>query len=221
MKDGAPEWYRQLLARQRAEEEDEHWNAYLAEEWRPAAGFISMSESAGFEDDVRTALRAAYVANEPWLLSEKPPGMDELGEKMRAAAGPAYDTAGPEHPIRGYCFWIKLKPRDAVLWLLSKPPYKHLVPAGLARVVLGDANIQPDVTVTAAPTAMPERRRGPKPRISNRVLLAMRLMPFDKLKAMDEEDMQATFGASRNTCRKARNTRESELRTPAGNSAKI
>ena len=192
MRDGAPKWFAQWLAQQVIEKQDDDLNAYLTEEWELAAEFISavdfsfMSlglESGPFLDDVRSALITAYEANEPWLRSRAPPGMP-FGH-----------------------FWLDLKRRAAARWLLSNPMYQHLVPPEWARVVLKDGKPEPEERVTNWKAE--GRPRGPKPKTRERVIEEMRRMASDKigqveLSAMKQEQMRVTFGASRETCQRAR-----------------
>jgi hypothetical protein len=154
-----------------------------------------LAEISRFEDDLRAAIEMACASGEPWVRND-PPQWDP-------SQWPAF--------FRDNLF-LDLDPRAAARWLLSNPMYKHLIHPDWARVVLRDANIQPDVTVTAAPTVKPKRRRGPKPNERNRVLLAMRSMPISVLLATPEKEMAGTFGASRYVCREARNIVESESR---------
>ncbi|MBJ7410853.1 MAG: hypothetical protein JHD15_10910 [Phenylobacterium sp.] len=56
------------------------------------------------------------------------------------------------------------------------------------------------------------RRRGPKPSVLPRVVAAMKVLDFAALEAMKEEEMVATFGAGRTTCRAARDKLRAELR---------
>ena len=55
-----------------------------------------------------------------------------------------------------------------------------------------------------APSASLPRRRGPVAETRKRIVAEMKLIPINELQMMKEEAMASTFGASRDTCRKAR-----------------
>jgi len=95
----------------------------------------------------------------------------------------------------------KLRPRDAAQWLLSMPKREHLVPVGL-RAFLEDS--QTSATADPAPiVAAKSRRKGKRPK-SDAIIARMRTMDPDKLTELREKQLAAEFGASRDTCRKAR-----------------
>lgn len=203
---GMPKWFVQWRAQQEEDaalaESDARWEDFLSERmnvgrfirclaiFRP---FGSLTEYNCAEDDIRSGIMAAYAAREPWLrLDGQPPWVPTQGNA-----------------------WLNLDPRAAALWLLSKPMYRHFVPIGLARVVLRDAReaTPEERTASEKPTG---RTRGPKPKKRERVAEAMRGMTRDKigpeeLRVMKQERMRVVFGASRETCVKAREVVLSEV----------
>lgn len=56
-----------------------------------------------------------------------------------------------------------------------------------------------------------KRKRGPKPKVFDKVLAEMREVGFGTVKDWTEVAMEAQFNASRDVCRKARDRLESEL----------
>lgn len=72
--------------------------------------------------------------------------------------------------------------------------------------------VQGDPQHAARRVSVGGRSRGPKPSVLPRVVAAMRAIDFATLEAMKEEEMAATFGACRTTCRAARDKLRAELR---------
>jgi hypothetical protein len=171
--------------------EDEFWNDFLSEWMEAATGFVStlencrpLSESLYGEDNVMSAIEMAYADNEQWFRLNKPPGasIDFL--------------------------WLKLDPRAAARWLLSKPLRRHLVPPGLA-ACLGEARAPPEesasTVVRGEKPAKRPRKFGREPKLRDRLVHEMRKMDPRRLSEMLEKEMAAKFHASRFTCRNARN----------------
>jgi hypothetical protein len=129
-------------------DEEEFWNDFLSESME-ALDFIEtlahcLPLTHGDENLWSAIEKSARFDNVSWLRLDKPPGaqIDIL--------------------------WLRLDPRAAATWLLTKPLRRHLVPAGLARVVLGDGKPTPEPARNEKPAGC-KRRCGPKPRKRDRV----------------------------------------------------
>jgi hypothetical protein len=161
------------------------WDAALAKRM-PAADFAHLLKSfcltpalnspaeQSFDLSIEHALSLGFQANEPWAS---------------------------HHLDR-----TLVKPRETALWLLSMPSERGLVPDEL-REFLETAKSRSDPPRQKAriPLADRARSRGPRPRQLPRVVNEMRASDqLSRLDAMTEEEMAASFKASRDTCRRAR-----------------
>jgi hypothetical protein len=213
-----PKWFAQRLAERANEEEDASYYFLLSSEWMSVPHFITdakghfwdrfidaesfLNEDLRFEDEMRGAFETAYAASEPWVrLHAPPPWLPHPG------------------PIPN---WLHLHPRAAVLWLLSKPMYRRLVPTTWARVVLRNAKATLEEKTSGKPAL---RARGPRPELSARVKQEMRAMEEvvpGRLGNMQGKEMTEIFRASRTMCRELRKRVLSESRCGGvSNSAKI
>lgn len=107
-------------------------------------------------------------------------------------------ATGRRYPI-GAEFWLS---RDGGKALSTgrAPPKAHYRPSG--DLLIAEPPAASRRTVARGPAA---KTRGPKPVKRESVIRAMRAMPPSELDEMKEVAMEATFGASRETCRNARN----------------
>jgi hypothetical protein len=108
-----------------------------------------------------------------------------------------------------------IDPREAVRRLLSTPRRRSLIPVELAQHI--ESPVPEPSSQAAAPgdeastgsvsrKAPTARSRGPRPRQLPRIVNEMRASDqLSRLHAMTEEEMAASFNASRDTCRRARN----------------
>lgn len=70
--------------------------------------------------------------------------------------------------------------------------------------ISGDQNSAPIAAANTDDQTIVQAKRGPKPQVMPRVISEMEKLAPAELERMPEEAMAATFGASRDTCRRAR-----------------
>jgi hypothetical protein len=86
--------------------------------------------------------------------------------------------------------------------------FEKLLPTGAAPAAqISGRHSKP---INSAPASI-SRRRGPAPETRERIVAEMKQMPATELRAMKEVAMEIHFGASRDTCRKAREEVLSEI----------
>lgn len=95
-------------------------------------------------------------------------------------------------------------PRPATEWPLSMPTERPLVPEELRDFLEGRA---PDTL----PAKTPKRKIGRPARQMPRVMAEMRRLDRSRLEAMKQVEMETTFKANRDTCRRARKEVQSEI----------
>jgi len=120
----------------------DYWKVWLSEPHkvtdfahRLGVQFIELPEtmSDAPKAGILSALRAARDAGEPWFIEvPEKPDSGKLKHPYRRV-GNDYALVIPEAPdpfLR-----LMVRPRDAALWLLSKPRWRHLVPPSLAKAL--------------------------------------------------------------------------------------
>jgi Bacterial regulatory proteins, gntR family len=184
-----------------------YWEAHLSEAI-PAARLahllaVHLAENAErlsvWKSAILLAIRDAAEAGERWFTGETAPQL-----------AVNYDPTNFEGIYK-----VKIHPRSAVEWLLSKPKREHLIPESLRqylqRYTITDANAVPGRS-TFSP-----RKRGPKPTKLAQVKAAIMRdirqsrLTADKLRELLEKDLAATYGVSRDTARRARNEVMSQI----------
>jgi hypothetical protein len=126
------------------------------------------------------------------------------GELMQAVQGAAADvrTFIAEARAAGVCAVTGDVELEALArWALSDPirsDRELLVPASLRTLLASQASSAP---IEHDP---PQRARGPKPAVGERVRAEMLEIGQEAVEEMKEEAQAAKFGASRDTCRRAR-----------------
>lgn len=196
----------------------EYWNAYLSEPILAVSLAYLLSahgaENAGslkyHKAAIIHAFRSAAGAGERWftgdtgLLLPLEPGQVDFDELK-----------------------VNVDPLAAIEWLLGKPRRRDLVPNSLRqhlhRLRTCETPAAPgrELASSSSPPGRGadslERRRGPKPvvfeRVRDRMLEDLRLgqCTTEGLESAKEIELESTYGASRDICRKARNRALSEF----------
>ena len=186
------------------------WRPGLSEEEQkklgPAAERVNDSVKVG----IRQALRAARSYGEPWfLVIPEPPPSTKLDPKAWMRFVPSDVVfVPPDPPSDGIDLTkLRVRPREAAMWMLSNAMRRHLVPPSLVAAL--QATHEPPPPQSGQAPTMP-RKRGPKGKKTATVASAMQTAIATgnhtraSLHTATEESLVAEFGTTRYTCREAR-----------------
>jgi hypothetical protein len=177
-----------------------YWEAHLSEAI-PAAKLahllaVHLAENAErlsvWKSAILLAIRDAAEAGERWFTGETAPQL-----------AVNYDPTNFEGIYK-----VKIHPRSAVEWLLSKPKREHLIPESLRQYL--QRHTITDAEAVPGRSPFSPRKRGRKPikleqakQAMTRDLSQGQYSPTD-LQRMLEKDLAVKYGVSRDTARKAR-----------------